>query len=125
MLFGGIRLVGQVIQPQAGSIHLYATHLAAADTLTFCPAPFHFILYILSQTGAAISFHNVSGRNIADNAIDAAIARNGRFDLGDEVDQFFGGVWLEFAALPVFIQLGIRQQLIRVDLDLVRAEVVP
>ena len=46
-------------------------------------------------------------------------------DVHDQIDQFLRGVGLEFAALPVFVQFGICQQLVGIDFDLVRAETVP
>ena len=90
-----------------------------------CAALFHFALNILPQAGARVSFHHVVAWNIADDAVDAAIARNGRFDVCDQVNQFLGGVRMEFAALPVFVQLGIGKQLIRVDFYFVGTEIIP
>ncbi len=89
------------------------------------PAAFHFIVDILPQTRAAVPFHNIRGGDIADDPVDAAVARDGRLDIRDQVDQLFGGIGMEFAALPVFVQFGIRQQLVRIDLYFIGAKALP
>ena len=47
------------------------------------------------------------------------------FDVGDQVDQLFGRIGLVFTALPVAVKLGVLQQLVGIDLDLIRAKPIP
>ncbi len=125
MLLRRACLIDQVIQLERIRVDRFAAHLAAAHTLAVCPAALHLIVDILPQAGAPVALHHVGGGDIADHAVDAAVARDGRLDIRDQVDQFLGGVGMEFAALPVLVQLGIGQQLVGIDLDLVRAEAIP
>ena len=51
-----------------------------------------------SSGRAAISFHDICRRNVADDAVHAAIAWDGRFDIRDQINQLFGGIWLKLTA---------------------------
>ena len=121
MLLGWARLIDHVVQLQCLGLDRFAAYLAAADALALGAAPLHLIVDILPQAGTPVSLDHVCGRNIADHPVDTAVAWDGWLDIRDQVDELFGGVGMELAALPVFVQLGVRQQLVGVDLDLVRA----
>ncbi len=100
-------VVHHVIQFQQIRVDIFPTHFATAHTLTLCATTLHLIVNILPQTGTPVPFDYICGRDITNNTIDTTIARDGRFDIGDEIDQLLGGIRMELAALPVFVQLGI------------------
>ena len=78
-----------------------------AAALAALPAATQFIEHVHAQAGAAVALDYVGRWDVADDAVDAAVTRDGRFDIRDQVNEFLGGVRLEFATLPVFIQFCI------------------
>lgn len=117
--------IGQVIEPQFIGSDPFFPHFPATDTFALLPASFEFFMYVHSQAGAFVAVYHVRGRDVADDAVDAAVAGDGRFDIGKQVDEFVGFVGVEFAALPVLVQFGVGEELVGVDFDLVRAEPFP
>jgi len=63
--------------------------------------------------------------DVADDAVDPAVTGDRGFDVGDQVHQLLGGVGVVLAALPVFVQLGVLQQLAGIYLDLIGAVALP
>ena len=77
MLFclrGGI---DQIVQFHLFRVHALFAHFPAAHTLTACPALLQFALYILPQRRATVAFHHIRGRDVPDDTVDPAIARDG------------------------------------------------
>ena len=76
----------EVVEGQLTIADGFPANLTAADT-TACQAFFEqFIMNIHAQTGAFIAFDNMVGWDITDDAVDAAVAGDGGFDLNDQVD---------------------------------------
>src|SRR5919107_1964049 len=105
MFFCRAGLIDHVVQFEQSRFDRLTAYLATSHTLAARPAPPHLCLDILTQAGAAIPFYYVRRRNISDDPVDTTIAWDRRFDICDQVDQFFGRVRREFTALPVFVQL--------------------
>ncbi len=120
MFFGARGRVRGIHQSQRRGVDLLPAHLAAADAGTPRPAPRQLGEDVHAQAGAPVAGHHVARWNIADDAVDTAVDRDGRLDIGDQADQLFLGVGYVFAALPVAVQLSICQELAGVNLDLVR-----
>ena len=100
-------------------------HLAAADAAAGCAAPGQLALDVQAQAGALVARHHIVGGDVADDAVDPAVGRDGWLDIRDQANQFFHCVRLVLAALPVSVQVGVSQQLGGVDLELIRAQVIP
>src|ERR1044071_8740767 len=103
MFFGRASLIYHIVELEQLGPDRFSTHFTTTHTFTMRPAPPHFFMDILTQAGPAISGHNIGRGDIADDPVDAAVTRNRRLDVGDQIDQFFGGVGFEFPALPVLI----------------------
>src|SRR5512143_442945 len=99
MLFSSLGLIDEVIQAESSGINRLAAHLTAPHTLADGAPALHLIMDILSQARAPVAIHHVGGGDVPYHPVDAAVTRDARLDVCDQVDQLFGCIRAELAAL--------------------------
>ena len=84
MLFRSTGRVDDIIQLQSSFFHSLIPYLAAADALAGSATAVQLVLDVLAQAGALVAFHHIRRGDIADHPVHPAVARDGRFDIGDQ-----------------------------------------
>ncbi len=123
VLFGSARRVDQILELNITQLQRPGAHLAASDTHAPLPAPCKLRLRVHPQACAPVAGNHIARRDVPHHSVHAAVARDGRLQVGQQADQFFGRVRRVLPASPVGLKPGARQQLAGVDLDLIRSQV--
>ncbi|MEY4223059.1 MAG: hypothetical protein RL334_1701 [Chloroflexota bacterium] len=119
--------IHEAVQRQVSGSCAVTAHFAAAQAQAALAGCAHLALHHLAQIGACAAGNNVGRGNVTVYAVDAAVARHQLLARCHQLHQRFIRVRVVLAALPVSVQVGVRQQRARVNFNFIRLQrrVVP
>jgi hypothetical protein len=106
MLLGQVGFIGINLQLHLISIDAAALHLAAADTATAQSLLPQFFMHHLAQIAHLHPCLNMMGRDIAKEAVNPCIGRNGWLHIHQQIDQFVHRIGLIIARQPAVVEFG-------------------